>query len=58
MLLAIIKVLLKIIKKIINELIKSTKSDVIITTGGVSVGDRDLIRSSLDEIGFDESSGE
>ena len=41
-------------KKIINELIKSTKSDVIITTGGVSVGDRDLIRSSLDEIGFDE----
>ena len=42
-------------KKIIkNTLNKVSKSDLIITTGGVSVGDKDLIRSSLQELGYKE----
>ena len=41
----------EIIKK---ELLKASNSDVIITTGGVSVGKKDLIRSSLIELGFKE----
>ena len=40
--------------KIKNELIKATKSDIIITTGGVSVGKKDLIRSCLIELGYKE----
>jgi len=39
------------IKKALREAIKS---DIIITTGGVSVGKKDLIRSSLIELGFEE----
>ena len=37
-----------------NQLKKELKSDIIITTGGVSVGKKDLIRSSLNELGFKE----
>ncbi len=37
-----------------DELIKASKSDVIITTGGVSVGKKDLIKSSLEELKFQE----
>ncbi len=37
-----------------DELKKATNSDVIITTGGVSVGNKDLIRSSLKELGHEE----
>ena len=37
-----------------RELNKATKSDIIITTGGVSVGNKDLIRSSLLELGYEE----
>ena len=40
--------------KIKNELIKAAKSDIIITTGGVSVGKKDLIRSCLIELGYKE----
>ncbi len=40
--------------KIKKELSKATKSDIIITTGGVSVGKKDLIRSSLIELGYKE----
>ena len=40
-----------IIKK---ELNKASKSDIIITTGGVSVGKKDLIRSCLIELGYKE----
>lgn len=39
------------IKKALKE---ATKSDIIITTGGVSVGKKDLIRSSLIELGYKE----
>lgn len=37
-----------------DELIKASKSDIIITTGGVSVGKKDLIKSSLEELKFQE----
>ncbi|MEC8099772.1 MAG: molybdopterin molybdotransferase MoeA, partial [Pseudomonadota bacterium] len=37
-----------------KELNKATKSDIIITTGGVSVGKKDLIRLCLIELGYKE----
>ncbi len=37
-----------------DELIKASKSDIILTTGGVSVGKKDLIKSSLEELKFKE----
>ena len=37
-----------------SELKKSLQADLIITTGGVSVGKKDLIRSSLKDLGFKE----
>ena len=37
-----------------DELIKASKSDIILTTGGVSVGKKDLIKSSLEELKFQE----
>lgn len=40
--------------KIKKKLSEATKSDIIITTGGVSVGKKDLIRSSLTELGYEE----
>ena len=40
--------------KIKNELVKAARSDIIITTGGVSVGKKDLIRSCLIELGYEE----
>ncbi len=42
------------IKKIKDQFQKAKKSDIIITTGGVSVGKKDLIRKSLKELGFKE----
>ena len=36
--------------KIKKEIKKAIKSDIIITTGGVSVGKKDLIRSCLIEL--------
>ena len=40
--------------KIKKEIKKAIKSDIIITTGGVSVGKKDLIRSCLIELGYKE----
>ena len=39
---------------IMSALKKASLSDIIITTGGVSVGKKDLIRSSLKDLGFRE----
>ena len=39
---------------IMSTLKKASLSDIIITTGGVSVGKKDLIRSSLKDLGFRE----
>ena len=41
-------------RQIKKELIKAAKSDIIITTGGVSVGKKDLIRPCLKELGYKE----
>ena len=40
--------------KLKKELLKAAKSDIIITTGGVSVGKKDLIRHCLKELGYKE----
>ena len=41
-------------RQIKKELNKAAKSDIIITTGGVSVGKKDLIRPCLKELGYKE----
>ena len=41
-------------RQIKKELNKASKSDIIITTGGVSVGKKDLIRPCLTELGYKE----
>ncbi len=41
-------------RQIKKELLKAAKSDIIITTGGISVGKKDLIRHCLKELGYKE----
>ena len=40
-------------KRLKSAFIEGLEADAIISTGGVSVGDRDLVKNSLSELGFD-----